>query len=334
MTLHPHIKWAAAIALCLATGLGACRRTDGHASSASVAAAAGKAADSVALDGESTSYSIPADPFTYWVSLAEPSRPDKMDEWRRLAGRGEPEAQTYLGARAFANKDFQQAAGWFRKAAEQDNANAQYMVGVQYASGLGALKDYAKAAEWFRKAAERGVKYAQSDLGLLYKLGQGVPKNDQQAAAWFMKAADQGFAPAQFHLALLYRNGQGLGQNVQQAAALTRKAAEQGYAPAQYNLAVFLSRGEGVGKDPKQAFAWELKAAEQGHAMAQHMTGLAYVRGTGTDKDVVLAYQWCSLAVPSLFEASRCVNQALSQMTRAQHEQGKKLVKEWRAQGD
>ena len=52
------------------------------------------------------------------------------------------------------------------------------------------------ATEWFRKAAEQGDADSQLDLGWMYLDGLGVPKDEKEAAKWFQKAADQGLEEA------------------------------------------------------------------------------------------------------------------------------------------
>lgn len=49
-----------------------------------------------------------------------------------------------------------------------------------------------QAAEWFRKAAELGDFAAQRDLGYLYLHGEGVKKDAVEARKWLEKAAAQG----------------------------------------------------------------------------------------------------------------------------------------------
>jgi TPR repeat protein len=49
-----------------------------------------------------------------------------------------------------------EAVKWFRKAAEQGHAKAQYALGRSYEMGLGVVADYEEAAKWYRKAAEQG----------------------------------------------------------------------------------------------------------------------------------------------------------------------------------
>ena len=84
------------------------------------------------------------------------------------------------------------------------------MPGVFYVNGQGVPKDYGKAAHWFRLAANQGNARAQYSLGLLYYKGQGVPKDHGKGAHWFRLAANQGNARAQFNLGLLYWIGHGV----------------------------------------------------------------------------------------------------------------------------
>ena len=62
----------------------------------------------------------------------------------------------------------------YRKAAEQDLADAQFNLGLMYEGGRGVEQDNAKAAEFYCKAAEQGVVDAQFNLGLMCADGKGV----------------------------------------------------------------------------------------------------------------------------------------------------------------
>ena len=68
-------------------------------------------------------------------------------------------------------------------------------------------RDYAEAARWFRKAAEQGDASAQFNIGVAYDLGKGVPQNYADALRWYLKAAGQGHARAQFNVGVMYENG-------------------------------------------------------------------------------------------------------------------------------
>ncbi|MCH8931814.1 MAG: sel1 repeat family protein, partial [Nitrospinae bacterium] len=60
-----------------------------------------------------------------------------------------------------------------------------------YLYGEGVPQDYAEAAKWYRKAAEQGDAEAQAMLGLMYLNGEGVPQENVQAHKWFNLSASR-----------------------------------------------------------------------------------------------------------------------------------------------
>ena len=77
-------------------------------------------------------------------------------------------------------------------AAEQGVADAQFNLGVMYATGKGIPKNGTEAVRWFRMAAEQGDAKAQFNLGVMYyETGSGVPKDNVQAYAWVNIGAAQ-----------------------------------------------------------------------------------------------------------------------------------------------
>jgi hypothetical protein len=90
-------------------------------------------------------------------------------------------------------KDQAEAAKWFRKAAEQGNAQAQNILGILYRDGKGVVQDFVEAVKWYRKAAAQRVTGAQWDLGLRYLLGEGVSKDDFEAYKWLRLAVEHGY---------------------------------------------------------------------------------------------------------------------------------------------
>src|SRR5438132_13344797 len=128
-----------------------------------------------------------------------------LAEIRAGADKGDAKAQYELGRAFFSGtlgvaKDEAEAVKWFRKAAEQNVADAQFSLGVCYANGRGVTKDDAEAVKWFRKAAEQNFAGAQYNLGVRYANGRGVAKDDAEAVKWFRKAAGQGDDRAQYHV--------------------------------------------------------------------------------------------------------------------------------------
>ncbi len=100
-----------------------------------------------------------------------------------------------------------------RLAAEQGDAEQQFVLGVAYVEGLGVPQDETEALRWFRLAAEQGFAAAQNDLGIMYGTGRGVPQDETEAVRWYRLAAEQGFAAAQYNLGAQYGNGQGVPQD-------------------------------------------------------------------------------------------------------------------------
>ena len=72
-----------------------------------------------------------------------------------------------------------------RARAEAGDAEAQYDLGVMYASGEGVPQDYAEAVRWYRLAAEQGDAGAQSFLGAMYHDCIGVPQDYAEAVRWY-----------------------------------------------------------------------------------------------------------------------------------------------------
>jgi hypothetical protein len=85
--------------------------------------------------------------------------------------------------------DYKAAAKWFRQAANQGNAEAQYNLGTLYEMGKGVHHNDFLAAYWHRRAAFQGHLSSQLALGGMYLVGRGVPQNNQEAYRWLNVAA-------------------------------------------------------------------------------------------------------------------------------------------------
>lgn len=101
------------------------------------------------------------------------------------------------GVAAMVTGDYAKALESFVPLAETaDHAYAQYFLGRMYADGRGVEKSPQEAARWFRKAAEKGVREAQIRLAGFYQHGEGVPKDLEYAYGWYSVAAHLGSAKA------------------------------------------------------------------------------------------------------------------------------------------
>jgi TPR repeat protein len=155
----------------------------------------------------------------------------------------------------FAQSDFEAT----KARAEAGDAEAQYSLGVMYASGEVVAQDYQEAVKWYRLAAEQGNASAQYSLGFMYEEGRGVAQSDQEVVKWYTLAAELGNLDAQFALGLMYGNG------------------------------------SGVEKDSEEAFKW-IRLASAQTRMAQMLLCIFYRDGVGTAQNYSRAYVWCSVA--------------------------------------
>ncbi|MTH97528.1 tetratricopeptide repeat protein [Roseibium sp. RKSG952] len=80
------------------------------------------------------------------------------------------------------------AALW--PAARSGNADAEELIGVMYAMGLGVEQDDQRAFEWYLRSAMKGHPGAQSGVGWYYEIGRGMPAPDLvRAYMWYTLSA-------------------------------------------------------------------------------------------------------------------------------------------------
>ena len=116
---------------------------------------------------------------------------------------------------AYQRGDYDTAIDLLLPLAEQGDLRALMNLGaINY---NGARPNHEEAAKWFRLAAEQGDMLAERYLGFMYSNGQGVARDDREAVKWYGRAAEQGDADAQVNLAAMYSAARGTSQNYVQA---------------------------------------------------------------------------------------------------------------------
>jgi len=85
---------------------------------------------------------------------------------------------------------FKEAMQEFLPAAQAGNADAEELIGVMYAMGLGVERDDRHAFEWYLRSAMKGHPGAQSGVGWYYEIGRGMPAPDLvRAYMWYVLSA-------------------------------------------------------------------------------------------------------------------------------------------------
>lgn len=104
-----------------------------------------------------------------------------------------------------------EAVLYYRKSAEQGDADGEFGYGSMLASGEGIKRDLDAGRQWITRAAEQGHRLAINELAMAYLTGQlAIPadaRGGDEALRWIRRAADNEFVPAMEALAEAYRAG-------------------------------------------------------------------------------------------------------------------------------
>jgi TPR repeat protein len=239
--------------------------------------------------------------------------------------------------------------------ADQDNTDAERLLGIMYIKGRGVPQDYALGMRWMRIAADKGLADAQHDVGMLYQRGWGVERNEAEAVKWFRLAADQGLVVAQNNLADTYALGLGVPQDFGEAFRWYHLAADQSSSYAENVIGIAYERGLYVAQDYAEAFRWYRRAANKIYERPgdtwihspQYNIGAMYASGRGTAQDYVQALMWFNLAAgfgdtkppgplgiklvdTSKYTALEQRDRLMALMTSAQITEAERLALEWR----
>jgi TPR repeat protein len=237
---------------------------------------------------------------------------------------------------------------------DQDNTQAERLLGIMYIKGLGVPQDYKMGMRWMRVAANKGLAEAENDVALLYQRGWGVDRNDAEAIKWYRRAADHGMVTSQVNLADAYVVGSVVQQNLDEALKWYRIAADQGSPYAENVVGLTYERGFHVAQDEAEAFRYFRRAANKiydrpGNTWIhspQYNFAAMYASGRGTAQDYVKALMWFTLAVSfgdtkppaefgvdllgtSKLTAPEQRDKLMALMTSAQIAEAEKLAREW-----
>lgn len=183
---------------------------------------------------------------------------------------GVPEAQhdlaaIYTAGHSNVKQNYERAAAWFRQAAAQGVANANYNLGVLYHQGLGVKQNMDEAIKWYRNAAALEHPEAQYNLGIAYIEGIGVPYDPGAAAAFFQNAAEGGITEAAYNLGLIYENGL-LGEAKPDRAIMWYKTAADNGSPEAQQALEQLAKTLGIRLEDVNALADKVRAEQKAGA--------------------------------------------------------------------
>lgn len=216
-------------------------------------------------------------------AINEQKREDLVKEatalLKRLADRGHPDAQYFLGD-CYSNgigtvrgrQDFDRAFPLFVLAAKHGHPDASYRAGTCCEHGWGCRRESAKAVQFYKKAA------MALHPGAMYRLGTaelngslGLPQRPKEGVKWLKRSAEHAteeFPHALHELALLHERGieNVLFMDLEYATELLSQASELGYAPSAFKLGECYEYGKmGCPMDAALSIHYYNIAAQQDH---------------------------------------------------------------------
>ena len=195
---------------------------------------------------------------------------------------GDEEAMGILAA-LYLDEDAAQAAKWYEKLANADDAEGQYQLGMLYLRGVGVARDVTRAAELLQRASENDHGTARvygECCGRIVDLEDGVSYGDAYAMGWM--------AEEYMNLGLLLDDG-----DVFFAEAL-RLAEAAGEIPAAlWVLGQSHEHGLGVEEDTETAIKYYERGCALEHPGCLHSLGKFYLHGDYLIGDVEKGIAMC-----------------------------------------
>lgn len=205
------IIWSAITLFCVLAPAAIIKLTFSHAfgshKSAATVAHQKKADTTKASSSTSVFPGIPEAAGTSDVAVTEDRAPEKQPATKD-ENQAQQIAKELEGALAnYRDGAYDQAFFTFNKLGRSRNSTAEAYLGVMYSLGQGTDKDLKQAVHWYRLAAHDHVAVAQYNLALMELTGKGTKMRPATALELFKQAADSGMELAQLEAGKLYLKG-------------------------------------------------------------------------------------------------------------------------------
>ena len=210
-------------------------------------------------------------------------------------------------------KNGEEALKWYRKAADVQNARAQYLIGYMYWTGKGVTLDWGKAEEWSRKAANQGFEDAYLVLGMIEWLGNGAQKNLPRAYMWLSLAAKAFPEEKKYRDTLVKKMAP---EQIAEGDKLLKEwldndAGRKKVRRANVLRAIDLQEKKGTenppdsAENPNKALTRMRREAEKGDAEAQFRLGEVYKKGKIVARDYTEAFKWFERAAEQKYDPAQ-----------------------------
>ncbi len=186
----------------------------------------------------------------------------------------------------------ERAYKYYKKAAYDDDSEAQYQYACLLESGMGVSKDLAQATVWYRISAKGNNEKALFRLGAAFQNGDLFDQDYSNAVYYYTLAANEGHGLAQCLLGFCYEQGYGVNKDMSNAIACYRRSVESDCPFGFALLGACYFFGKGIKEDKEKAFSLLYEGARKGSKDCQWQLGLCYHHGAGTDQNDSEAEYW------------------------------------------
>ncbi len=218
------------------------------------------------------------------------NKKDAAGWFKRAAQDGNTDAMLALGELALAGQgglSVSDALHWLTRAADENRTDAMIALAEMYRVGKGTTIDVKKARQWLVKAANNGDSFGAYELGNTY-----LDKDPKLALHWYEKAAAQGEPQAAYAAAILYAENFNINPDAHKAAKLLKQAAQAGLPAAQADYGLVVYQGNGTERSIDEAAKWFKKAAENGDSEGRFLYAFTLAKGEGVKQSFEDAYYW------------------------------------------
>ncbi len=229
---------------------------------------------------------------------------------------------TSEGMKAFQEKDFERARGFFQLGSELGDHKAQALLGSMYIQGYEVPRDLAVGRAWLRRSAEQGNRQAAEMLAKyvgesepiaeeMYESAKRFMDTDRRTGLYYLnRAADMGMSRAQYEYGIILIREE---DDEPHGVELVKRAAFGGYSRAMTYLGNAYLKGDAVPQSTSIALEWYEQAVRKNDPEAQLALGTLYAKGIAAPPDAETTVRLLTMAADAgLSEARELLQQMFS----------------------
>ncbi|KAK8870179.1 hypothetical protein M9Y10_008056 [Tritrichomonas musculus] len=215
---------------------------------------------------------------------------------RMAAEQDHPLSIHYIGLIFYEEKFVTDAIEFFKKAAELNFLQSQFILGTIYYKGEYVKRDINQSIKYYSLAAKQNNPDAINELGAIYSEGKFIKVDINKAITYFQQASDLGYSISQYNLGIIYLYGKYVNADINKAIHFFALAAKGNHLTATFKLGYIYYIGYHIERDINKAIHYLTLAANQNHPSALNLLGIIYHDNKYVPRDINKSIYYFSLA--------------------------------------